>query len=299
MPPRPQPERQRRLDAARLAGAGLLALLAQLTVDMPGGYFGDAEQITSWGWIYSTAVVVLTALGAWAKLRRRGAANFLIPGLFTLHIAVFTPALATDPVIAGGVVLWNVLLLSRWIFPTHATRHREPPSDPLGAWLTLNEPAVRHLLFVSLLISTSVVGYRLGTELPTLVLCMVVDTALLVLTAGFLRHLWGSGHRWRVIALSSIVALALGLLGTRPVWALGTLAVYQLAVGAQMLVRGPSFRDLAESFYGQPALLVLASFALLIVAGTLLLSFPAASSGKPISPVDALFTSTSARASPA
>lgn len=296
MLPRPHPERQRRLEAARLAGAGLLALLAQLTVDMPKGkYFGVAEEITSWGWAYSIAVVVLTVLGVWSRLGRRGFAAFLIPATYILHIGVFTVPVAYDPVIAGGVVLWNMLLLSRWTFPTHSSRRREPLADPLRAWLAVNEPAVRHLLLISLTISTVVVGYRLGTAIPTLVLCMTVDAVVVALTAPFLLRLWRLGHRSRVLVLVALAMLALMLLGIQPLWALAALAAYQLAVAVQMLVRGPSFHELVENFYGQPALLVLASFALLITGGTLLLSFPAASAtSEAISPIDALFTATSA-----
>jgi trk system potassium uptake protein TrkH len=81
----------------------------------------------------------------------------------------------------------------------------------------------------------------------------------------------------------------------RPEVALSLLAA-SLSVGLVLLVsHTPLFAELLDHFFDRPALLVLASFLMLICIGTLLLSFPAASgSANAIAPIDALFTATSA-----
>jgi trk system potassium uptake protein TrkH len=64
---------------------------------------------------------------------------------------------------------------------------------------------------------------------------------------------------------------------------------------AVLVARSPLFHEILEYFYDHPTLLILVAFASLIVLGVLLLTLPAASPGpESISPIDALFTSTSA-----
>jgi len=287
-------ERHDRHDAARFLGAGLVAFLAQLIVDMPEGYFGAADEVTFWGWLYGALALALAAAGVWGRLARHRLATTAGPLLYILSIGVFIAPIASDPVVAGGVVLWNVTLLGLWAFPAGGRRRRQLPEEEVAAWLTVNEPAARHLLGISLLLSVVVVGYRFGDRLPALLLCFAVDAAMIALTAPFLRRLWRAGFRWRVLALAPILLAALLAIGN-PTATLSALAGYKILTLVWMLARGPGFRRVAAAFFDRPALLVASSFAALVAAGTLFLSFPAASAtGRALAPIDALFTATSA-----
>jgi trk system potassium uptake protein TrkH len=80
-----------------------------------------------------------------------------------------------------------------------------------------------------------------------------------------------------------------------PEIALSLLAAGQVVILAQIWARTREFGELITLFYERPAHLVLVSFLLLIGLGTLFLTFPAAAAGpRPIAPIDALFTATSA-----
>ncbi|MFH1574835.1 MAG: hypothetical protein ABIG68_12690, partial [Acidobacteriota bacterium] len=96
----------RRLAAAHLAGAGAIAILAQFAVDMPGGYFGPVDRMTVFGALYTVAAISLVALGAHGCLTGRPRAANIALALFALNIGAFVVPLATDPILAGGVVGW-------------------------------------------------------------------------------------------------------------------------------------------------------------------------------------------------
>ena len=104
--PSPDHSLQARLDAARLLGIGFIAALAQLLVDMPGGYFGLADDTTRFGEIYG-ALAVTAGLGLAALRRPRPTiVRRATPVVLALHIGAFLPALAHDPLVSGIVILW-------------------------------------------------------------------------------------------------------------------------------------------------------------------------------------------------
>ncbi len=283
----------RRLAAARLAGAATLGMVAQLAVDMSDGYFGAFDRVTTAGWSYMAVATAVAVVGGWGLVRGVLWARVVSTVAFTVNIGLFLPALAQDPVIAGSVVLWHLLLLGYSVFPVVA-----PPLSPLRTphdrWVARTGPAVRHLILMSLVLITAVVGYGIGLRTPALVVCLALSAVVLAASWRLLlleaRH--GGLTPWLVGAALAIAAV-LALSG-RMEAVLLVLGVPQLLVLARIVVRGAVFEQLTEQFFTRPAMLVVVSFLVLIAGGTLLLSVPAAASGSALSPLDALFTATSA-----
>ncbi|MBI4879139.1 MAG: potassium transporter TrkH [Planctomycetes bacterium] len=282
-----------RLDAARIAGVGALAALGQLTVDDPQGYFGAVDEITVFGAVYCAGVALLAALTVFARLRLHPLGPVLASVLLSLNIGAFVAPLPDDPVIAGVFILWNVVLLGHSLFPARLEVPRLPPADRLGRWTLVQGRAARHLLVVSLVATTMVIGYEVGERVLALVICFVLDGIALAAAAPFLGYAWAAGSVLP-LPLAAVLVLALALLGN-PTLSLVLLALCQVSVLAMIMARDPLFREVLEHFYRRPAFLVLGTFVALIAAGTLFLSLPAAAAtGQPIAPQDALFTATSA-----
>ncbi len=289
---------ERRAQAARLAGAGAIAVLGQLTVDMPGGYFGPSDRSTSTGALFSAAIVVLTLTTATGLIRDRRWAWLLAILTSGLVVGAFVPPLMSDPVVAGGVVVWNLLVLARFLFPTRRRPATIPGGEPTGRderWIVLNGRAVRHLILVSLVSTVAVVGYGLGVRTPARALCLLLDAAALASTVPLIVELLRTGRRSPVLPLAMIAAGIVAAVAGYPDAALTLLALALGSIGLLILLRSPTASELLVAFFDRPAALVVVSFALLVAIGTLLLSLPVASAGSErISPVDALFTATSA-----
>lgn len=291
-------EAQQRLDAARLVGASAIAVLAQFALDTPHGYFGPMDETTLPGVLFVLAIGAL-CLGA-VVLRIRGKRLFVLPAvlLFCTSTGAFLPPLAVDPVVAGSVVLWNLLLFGRFIFQRRSLPLRYPygrlsPDDDTGAWRERNGPAIRHLLTISLLLNVVVLGYRIGDQVPARLTCLIVGVGALGLSAPFLLRTTRRRPAGPILALALLLAAA--ATAGRPDLSLSLLAAGQAAVLALLWAHTRLFGEFLDLFYSRPAYLLLTSFLLLIAIGTLFLSFPAASAtGRPLAPVDALFTATSA-----
>ncbi len=287
-----------RLGAAQVVGSAVSGLLGQIAVDMPGGYFGPWDTTTPAGRGFVIAVLALAVIGVDAWLHRRPWLPLAVPLLPTLIVGAFLVPLAVDPVTAGLVVAWNMVLLGRTLFPTSPAHARGPlieeqAQEPLRIWLETKGPALRHLVGVALVATVAVVGYEIGLTSRVRTLTHAGGLVVVGLALPFLVRLAQrrSVPAWLALVLASVSLL----LALRPAGAL-TLLAASLAITLSMLVtRTALFGELLDHFFGRPALLVLVSFVTLIALGTMLLSFPAASStGRPIAPVDALFTATSA-----
>lgn len=291
---------RRRLDAARLAGSAALAVLGQFAVDAPTGYFGPADRVTRFGLAFLVLVLLLSAVGV--ALYLAGHRRARVPALCQLVVvlAAFVPPLASDPVIAGGEVLWHLLLFGRFVSEGWAIPRRRSWWLAHGAreaserWLRWNGAAVVHLLLVSLVVSVAVLGYRIGDRVPAGLLCLVLGAVAVGLAAPYLwlrmreRALTGPG-----LALVLLVAALAS--AKRPDVALSLLAAGQAVILFELWAGTRVFGELIDTFYERPAHLVLVSFLLLIALGTLFLSFPAASAApRAVAPLDALFTATSA-----
>lgn len=287
-----------RLWAARLVAAGSISVFAEFAVNMPGSYLGSYNELTPFGTGYAAWTCLAVLIGAWAWLSGRTWANRFSILFLCGNVAVFLPPLAVDPVISGVVLLWNLTLMGIAIFSTPL-----PPLLPLDSaataagqlsrWIALNHRAVRHLLAVAIVLTISAVGYRIGSRLPAQTVCLVLDGIILTLTARFLFLSYRAGSR---IALVVVVPLFLAIVNAgRPEVALSWLGVYNALVLVMVLARSAVIVDVVRHFFKRPALLLATSFASSIAVGTLFLSFPAASSdGVSVSPLDALFTATSA-----
>lgn len=276
-----------------------MSVLGQYAANMPGGYFGRFDQVTSVGETYVAAVFLAAAVGIWAWLGQRTWASAFTVAFLSLNLGIFVPPLAADPVVAGAVVLWHLVLLSRALFPfVHvsplgALRGEEEHAGRLREWLELNRHPLQHLLMVSVVLTVTVVGFRIGDRVPAQVVCLLLDALLVGLTFPFLRLAYRSGSRVPLLLAVPLVLAA--LTAQRPSLGLAWLGIYQVGALATLLSYSTVTEELLEFFYRRPALLVAASFAVIISLGTLFLSFPAASAGpRAISPLDALFTATSA-----
>lgn len=283
----------RRLLAAQLMGCGALAALGQLAIDMPQGYFGASIDMTPFGYGFAVLQGVLLLSPLWTRLKNLRVVHGIAVFLLMLNILSFVAPLSTDPVLAGGLLLWQAALLGRLFFPSPPLVVRPRPGDALGGWLANHGPAVRHLLMVSLIASVAVVGYKLSDEPFALLLCLLLAALAISFSAPLLYFLWQSGSRFRAPALALLFVAAL-LFAADSSITLALLAVYQLAVLVQLVLRLPSLISAGEIFFGRPEILICWTFLAIIAIGTVLLTFPiSAAEGKTIAPIDALFMATS------
>lgn len=292
----PFPRPTRRLQTARLVGLAAISLLGMVVVNAPARHFGAASQITLVGTIYAIALLGLaTIIGVGVLLGKRWG-GWGIPTLLSLNILSFLPALLEDLPIAGGVVLWSFVLLAYHLAPTprasvRARREAGPP-EAEATWRTSYGVATRHLLLVSLFVSLSVVGFQVTSSWLADLICVFLGVGLALLSGPFM---FAVIRRFPRFLLPLGVVMLIPPLSAPPASAaLIMLALYQLIVLLVLLARGPLFGDLVQAFLNRPAVLILGTFAGMATLGAILLSFPAASQGAPLSFLDALFTATSA-----
>jgi len=238
------------------------------------------------------ATLTLTLAGVLLPRRPLLAKAGGVLGLLGL-LAVAAPALADSPALALLVSLVVVLSLVLFQRGTAAARARSRLSRS-----ELHRPAARAAGATAMtlwLLSTFA-----GAPKPSDVLGLVAlgGSALVAFT---LLLVWALAH-WReyrarasLLALSlAIVAAYLALAGITPVAIVDSIASV-VVVGQIVLPSQPGERSLADLFLGHPARLLVLTFALLTVVGTVLLALPKASSGlTPLALGDAAFTSVSA-----
>jgi trk system potassium uptake protein TrkH len=286
-----------RLEAAWLFGAGISGLLGQLAVDMPGGYFGPWDTTTTAGRWFCVALIAASAVGVLVRVTGHRSL-WMLALVPSANVMAFLQPLASDPVPAGLVVGWNLVVLGRFLFPRRAVvgGPASPGTDDVDAldgWLERTGHAVNHLVSVALVATVAVVGYQISQTGLIRVVNLVGDFAVVVLALPFLINLArrGSPPAW----LALVLAVAALPAAVHPELSLIVIAACLSTVAALLVAHTPLFSELLELFFDRPALLVLVSFLLLISLGTVLLSFPAAAAGpRPVAPIDALFTATSA-----
>lgn len=281
-----------------MAGATAVSLVGQVAVDMPDGFLGPSDRMSSIG-VALAVVWLLLAGGLIVALRRRFQAALPWTLIFLAAGAgVFLPALGSDPLIAGGVAFWHLSLIALVWFPAPsplARTRRVASEDELERWQRYVAPAQRHLGLVAVVLTVAVVGYGLSGHVVASSACVAVQLSGLAMALPFLRRLVAGGSRapWAVAALGAASGVA--AIGA------GVAAALVLLVLAQLVLLGVALRDaepmheLVQVFFRHPSGLLALSFVAVILVGTLFLTFPAASAGNaPLSPLDALFTSTSA-----
>ena len=288
------------LTRARVLGAAAIGVVAQFAVDTPSGSLGARDQITVVGTVYAIVLSLASLLAFLLVDRRRRLAGWMVALVLGGNIAVFLPALASDPVIAGMVVMWSFVLLARELLPPSTASSAVSPaavrrvaSSELETWLSRSGAAVRHLALTSLALSIAVVGYRLSGRGLALGMCLLLGYGALLLSLPYLRLLYRSGQR-AVLLLVLPVASSLLAAGS-PAAMLSLLGLALVIVVGLTLARQQTTIEIVRGFVEHPSGLIVGSFAATSLVGTALLTFPAAAA-RPgaISPLDALFTATSA-----
>jgi trk system potassium uptake protein TrkH len=284
-------------ESARVVGVSAVTAIAQLAVDMPHGYFGPAGEVTPLGGVFVATEAVLASAACYSLMGRRRWSTVIVPLLLSVNIGLFFPALTTSPLVAAVVVIWNLILLGRVLLPptpvSFATKNPMSDQDPdLEHRLVSTGDAARHLLAVALIVGTAVLGYGLGDHLAAWSVCLTLDILALALATPvmivlFRRGIWSAG----IAAVFAAAALA-----SAP-WPHLALMLLNAAMAISLMVfasRTQLFGELLQTFFAHPALLMLVSFVILIAVGSMLLTFPIASPSRAISPIDAVFTATSA-----
>lgn len=278
----------RLLTAVRMAGTGVVAALGQLVVDMPTGYFGALEQTTVVGLVYAAAMLVGTlACGVGVVLGVR-AARWLYPLLALVGLAFFLPAFATDFAVAAPIAGWLLATLSQVAFAITASPRRSLRATVRESSPYL--PVVSHLLLLSIFVVTLVAGFEV-TEVPVAKLACLALAALAVV-ASVVALRGRAVVRWLVVSGAAVAVTAVFAADLVPT--LAALGLLQLGLFGLAIARGPTFAELVRQFIRRPALLTLATFAAVAVAGGIALTFPAAGEQDRIGFLDALFTSVSA-----
>jgi trk system potassium uptake protein TrkH len=274
-------------NAVRIAGTGVIAALGQLVIDMPSGYFGAVEHTTLLGLVFAATMLVGAGGCAFGALLGWRPARWLFSLLALVGIAFFLPALAADVAVAGSIVAWQLVALSRVIFADVGLRRRE-----LLARLDVRyRPIVVHLLALSIFSTILVAGFELTELVVGRIACLVLDT-IAICAAFYALRGERAVARWTVASMALVVVAIVFGGGLVPV--LAALGVVQAGMLGIALVEGPLSRELVRQFIERPALLVLTTFAVVASLGAISLSFPAAAEQAKIAPLDALFTAVSA-----
>lgn len=279
--------------AARLTGLAAVGAVAQVAVDMPQGYFGVADRMTAFGAGYATGLTVLSGLLLAVLAAGRAAPVWTVTVVAALNVGLFIPAMASDPLIAGLVVLWNLLVLAQELFPSSESGRHRFPAATTERWLGLLGPPVRHAAAVSVALTIAVVGYRLSDRLLPRVVCLAFAFVILAAAVPMLWALWRQGKRRVALVVAPVLAAAL-FVAHSPEVTLALLAVAQTVLLVVLFAEQEGTLQVARDFLDNPSRLIAASFATAIAAGTVLLTFPAAAAREPIAALDAFFTATSA-----
>lgn len=293
------PSGKKLLRAVRVLMATAVAVVVLPAVDMPGTYMGARDELTTFGLAYSVSALVLAVVGAWGAYDDRKWSHFLTSLLLSVHVGFFLPGFASDPVLSGLVVVWQLVVLgvhlvgrssSQWSGGVRGDRRR---TEAIESWYDTWGAALQHTIITGVVLTVAVVGFGISGRPMALATCGAINVLALAAAGRFLWALLREGS-W---AVGLVVAawVVFWLVGPSVDGVLVALAVSNSTVFSLLLVRSPLFEELLEYFFDFPALLVVSSFSFVILLGTLLLTLPVASPGPTsVSPVDALFTSTSA-----
>ena len=289
----------RSASAVRVAGAGVIGWFGQLTIDMPSGYFGAVDRITTFGLVYGVGALLLGGLCAAGEWRRASWSKLLASALVVLNVGFFALGFADDPIVAISVITWQLFVLSRLLFPAQdgglavAQRRGSIEDDRTRHWLERWRPALVQGLLLSTACSVGVVGFRLTDLAIGLLSCLVLVTVTLGSAVPLLWSIARSVPRLRWVL--AVALLVLVLVSPDPEWLVATAAVYQGILLAYLVLVGPLFAEVLSQLFARPALLLVSGFGSLSALGAIALSFPAASvEGVQVGFLDAVFTATSA-----
>ncbi|MFB6352407.1 MAG: TrkH family potassium uptake protein [Bradymonadaceae bacterium] len=292
-----RPLKDRLLNAVRITVAAAVVIVVFPAIDMPGGYMGGRDVLTEFGRYYTFGLIPVVLLAAGAELTGRSWGDWLSTTILSVNTTVFVPALPADPVLTTFVLLWQLTVLGARLLdigrPTRERLGGDRTREQIQIWYHEYGPAVRHALVASLMLILAVVGYGVTDRWMALLICLVIAVASLVAVGQFLWMLFAAGNR-AVLAAVAPLAVLVAVAPTAP--AILSVLAFSIAISLFFFAaRSPMFEQVLEDFFEFPALLILSSFAFVILVGTILLTLPAASPGPAgVSPINAFFTSTSA-----
>lgn len=264
----------------------------------------DARDLGGRGAMAPTGVSALLVhsalLAAAAGLLAAGArVSAALAGLGALvcALALYTTAIASDWLVAMLGLFANgsiAMALYRAVFlRPHAPRLRVRGlrSDPTQ-WALL-QSAANWMALLTFVLATIAIGYdlvrSLWVSLP--VSALAAGSVALSMAVGgahrFTRRPAGQGLQWLALL---VVPLVFG----DSAWFLGLAALRQGLVLWRVGFSDAFVQDATDHLLRHPARLLSVSFAAAIVAGAFVLTFPGSNAGEPVTPVDALFTATSA-----
>lgn len=287
------------LHAVRVATAVAVVLVVFPAVDMPGAYMGAHDEMTHFGVYYSLGLVAALAISVYGEIKNQGWATYVTAAIYSVNIGIFVPALAADPVKSTLVILWQSGALAVHFLetdsrgPVRAVQRSDDRDPELHTWYRTYGPSVRHALIGSIVLTLLVVGHGISDRWSAVAVCVVVQGSALAALVPFFRHELRQGHWRSLLVFFPFAGLFLVPISVPAV--LVAAAATSPLILSLLIARSPLFHEILEYFYDHPTLLILVAFASVIVLGVLLLTLPAASPGpESISPIDALFTSTSA-----
>lgn len=284
------------LQYARVIGSVCITVVALIAVDMPGGYAGPANTFSFEAQLFSglTVAAAIAAMAALYQDKRWAGAVAL--SVYSLNAAVMLPAFADSPIVSGAAVAWNLGIILREVFelsardPTGFRPFFKPPPRVESGW---HRRSIIHIGILAALMSVGVAGYEFTDNAFVLTICLALHLGFVGAVAFSHREEDETRiHHW--IRAVVIVAPALAA----PFFdVIVIVIVYSLVTAGHLFehaVTGRIYEELLDSFYDNPSVLIVSAFVTLITIGTVLLTFPVASAAGPVSPIDAVFTATSA-----
>jgi len=275
------------LSGALLAGAGAPLVVASATFDsFPGAPLGfRVGAIALVLLLFATGLVIPRSPRHGRRLASLGALGLLAiaaPRVFQRPVTALAAVVATAAALAW---LWRVggILLGPYLRrePIHAGQTRGAALAASGLWF----------------LAAFLRGRPSPLELAALAFALAVATALLLEWSVLARA--ASPVRALALRVGTVLTLAVALAAWGHPWAMVSAGAPLALAGAAAVRRPPRFAsDQAgwwEPWLGHPERLFVGTFAALCILGMLLLALPhAATTGRSIGPIDALFTAVSA-----
>ncbi|MFB6264930.1 MAG: hypothetical protein ABEL76_15105, partial [Bradymonadaceae bacterium] len=182
------------LGAVRSALAAAVVVVVLPAIDMPAGYMGARDELTRFGALYIGFLAVVTAAIVVGRLRAADHARDAALALHAVNAGVFTPALASDPILAMSVVGWQLVALGFELWrPSHPRRRGGRGAVPSAsfdereeAWFATWGAPARHALSGAVLLIVVVVGYEVTERLLALSTCGIVGVLALSSTIPFI-----------------------------------------------------------------------------------------------------------------
>ncbi|MFB6264423.1 MAG: hypothetical protein ABEL76_12495, partial [Bradymonadaceae bacterium] len=201
---------------------------------------------------YSIVALTASLVAAWGAVRDADWSRHVTSGVLCVHAGAFIPGLAVDPVLAGFVVVWQLVELGVHLIDRRAADRRRrvrrtQTSADIDDWYRVWGPSTRHLLLTAVVLTVAVVGYGVTNRPTAIATCAAINVVAFAVSMRFLWMLFRAGN-WPVLAVgvpwSVLVAAGPSVDG-----ALIAAAVANALAFGFLLVRSPLFDDLLAYFF--------------------------------------------------